>query len=76
MPREIITLQVGQCGNQSKSNPILNYAQSAMSSGSSSAWSTASQETAFLRSTQRRAMTGKMSSSTKLMMSTISQEHF
>lgn len=64
MPREIITIQIGQCGNQSKRWSM----QSGPSSGSSCAGSTASVPAASSRSTPpitTGSRTGRTSSSTR-----------
>jgi hypothetical protein len=64
MPREIITIQIGQCGNQSTSSLM----QSAPSSGSSSVASTASVPLEFSRNslqTTTAYRTARMSSSTR-----------
>lgn len=71
MPREIITIQIGQCGNQS--NPEIM--QLALNSGNNSADSTESAQMEFCRSTPLTTMGSrieKTSSSTKLMMTTTS----
>ena len=55
MPRELITLQIGQCGNQSMSchvccNACVTCGQSAQSSGSSCARSMASARVRYITS--------------------------
>ena len=79
MPREIITLQVGQCGNQSKYIQRLFVdtrcaVQLVMSSGSSCVWSMESVRREYCRSMQHRVMIGKMYSSIRRMMSIIYRE--
>ena len=69
MPREIITIQIGQCGNQSNLSSI----QLEPSSGSNSAKSTASVQMEFSKNSHpitKESKTGKTSSSIKLMMTT------
>lgn len=75
MPREIITIQIGQCGNQS----ISLKTQSAQSFGSNCARSMALVQMESLNNLHpitKEFKIGKMSSSIKLMMTTTFPDRF
>ena len=79
MPREIITLQVGQCGNQSNALlEIINlpYLQSETNSGSRSARSMESTLKESWKSMPLWVMIGKMFSSIKMTTSITFPAHF
>lgn len=75
MPREIITIQIGQCGNQSK----IFFTKSVPNSGSSSVDSTESAQAASSKNTHQTTTelkTAKTSFSTRQTTTTTSLDQF